>query len=97
MPLACGFPKETVTAIMMLYKNLKELVSSPDDDTEFFDIVTGFLRGDTLAPYMFIICLDYIFSILIDLKKKENVFTLKKKGKKRTISHRNYNRHGLHK
>ena len=47
-----------------------------DEDTDFFDIVTGVLQGDTLAPYLFIICLDYELRTLIDLIK-ENVFTLK--------------------
>ena len=28
-----------------------------DGDTEYFDIVAGVLQGDTLAPYLFIICL----------------------------------------
>ena len=32
-------PKETVAAIMMLYKNPKVKVRSPDGDTNFFDIV----------------------------------------------------------
>ena len=36
------------------------MVRSPDGDTPFFDITTGVLQGDTLAPYLFIICLDYI-------------------------------------
>ena len=39
-------PKETVTAIMMLYKNTKLKVRSPDGDTDFFDIVTGVLQED---------------------------------------------------
>ena len=42
---------------MMLYKNTKAMICSPDDDTD--NIVAGVLQGDTLAPYMFIICLDY--------------------------------------
>ena len=32
--LAYGLPKETVTAIMMLYKNTKVKVRSPDEDTD---------------------------------------------------------------
>ena len=58
--LAYGIPKETVAAITILYRNTKVKVRSPDGDTEYFDIVAGLLQGDTLAPYLFIICLDYV-------------------------------------
>ena len=30
--LAYGLPKETVTALIMLYKNTKAMVCSPDED-----------------------------------------------------------------
>ena len=43
---AYGFPKETVAAIMMLYKNTKIKVHSPDADIGYFDIVAGVLQGD---------------------------------------------------
>ena len=46
-------------------------------DTHFFDIVVGVLQGYTLAPYLFIICLDYVLKMSIDLMK-EYGFTLKK-------------------
>ena len=75
--LAYGLPKEIVTTIKMLHKNLKSVVDSPDGNTNFFSIVTGILQGDTLGPYMFIICLDYIFQMSIDLIK-ENGYPLKK-------------------
>ena len=71
--LAYGLPKETVTAIMMLYKNMKVKVCSSDRDTDFFNIVSGVLQGDTLAPYLFIICLDYVVWTSVDLMK-ENGF-----------------------
>ena len=58
--LAYGLPKETVAAIMMLYRNTKVKVSSPDGDRDYFNIVAGVLQGDTLAPYLFIICLDSV-------------------------------------
>ena len=35
---------------MILYKNTKVKVRSPDGDTEYFDIVAGVPQGDTLAP-----------------------------------------------
>ena len=50
-------------------------VRSPDGDTEYFDIVAGVLQGDTLAPYLFIICLDYVLRTSID-KIRENGFEL---------------------
>ena len=58
--LAYGLPKETVAAITILYRNTKVKVRSPDGDTEYFDIVVGVLQGDMLAPYLFIICRDYV-------------------------------------
>ena len=61
----------------MLYKNMKAMVRSPDGDTDFFNIVAGILQGDTLAPYLFILCLDYALRTSIDLRK-ENGFTLKR-------------------
>ena len=76
--LAYGLPKETVAAITILYKNTKVKVRSPDGDTEYFDIVAGVLQGDTLAPYLFIICLDYVLTTSID-KIRENGFELTKK------------------
>ena len=80
--LAYGLPKETVAAIMILYRNTKVKVRSPDGDTEYFDIVAGVLQGDTLAPYLFIICLDYVLRASID-KIRENGFELTKKRSKR--------------
>ena len=55
---------------------------SPDGDTEYFDIVAGVLQGDTLAPYLFIICLDYVLRTSID-KIRENGFKLTKKRSRR--------------
>ena len=43
---------------MLLYKNTKAIVRSPDSDTDFINIVTGILQGDTLTLCMFITCLD---------------------------------------
>ena len=50
--LAYGLPKETVEAITILYRTTKVKVCSPDGDTEYFDIATGVIQGDTLAPYI---------------------------------------------
>ena len=75
--LTYGHPKETVAVIGMLYRNTKIKVRSPDGDTDYFDIAAGVLQGDTLGPYLFIICLDYVLRTSIDLMK-ENSFKLTK-------------------
>ena len=79
---AYGIPKKTVAAITILYRNTKVKVCSPDGDIEYYDIVAGVLQGDTLAPYLFIICLDYVLRTSID-KLWENGFELTKKRSRR--------------
>ena len=80
--LEYGLPKETVAAITILYRNTKVKVRSPDGATEYFDIVVGVQRRDTLAPYLFIICLDYALRTSID-KIRGNDFGLTKKRSRR--------------
>ena len=80
--LAFDYPKETVAAIIMLSKNKEVKVRSLDGDTEYFDIVAGMLQVGTLAPYLFIICLDYVLRMSIDLMK-ENGFKLTKERSRR--------------
>ena len=75
--LAYGIPTETVNAIMMLYRNTQATVRSPDGDTSFFEISGGVLQGDTLAPYLFIICLDYVLRVAIE-DKQQLGFTISK-------------------
>ena len=48
----------------------------------YFGIVAGGVQGDTLAPYLFIICLDYVLRTSIDLMK-ENSFKLAKERSRR--------------
>ena len=75
--LAYGLPKETVSIIIMLYKNMKAMVCSPDGKTDFLNIVAEILQGDTSVPYLFIICQEYVLQTSTDLIK-ENSFMLKK-------------------
>ena len=42
-----------------MYTNTTAQVLSPDGDTEFFKILAGVRQGDTLAPFLFIVGLDY--------------------------------------
>ena len=58
---------------------------SLDGRTDYSEIVAGVLQGDTLAPYLFIICLDYEFRTSID-RIKENSFKLTKERSRRYLA-----------
>ena len=67
---------------MISYKNTKVKIYSTDGYTDYFDFVTGVLQGDTLVPYLFIICLDSVLRTSIELMK-ENGFKLAKERSRR--------------
>ena len=56
---ACGIPTKIVDAISILYKDIEAQVVTPDGEREFFEILAGVQQRDTLAPFLFIIALDY--------------------------------------
>ena len=91
--LAYGLPKETVIAIMMLYKNTKVKVCSPDGDTDFFDIVAGVLQEDTLALYQ-IYYLPRLRTSNVD-RSNERKWLYSGKGKKQKIPRTNDYGRGL--
>ena len=69
---------------------MRTIVCSSDGNTDSFDIEAGDFYDETFASFLFLICQGYVLKTLIDLMK-ENSFTLKKKkGKKKTISYKNY-------
>ena len=68
-----SLPKETVTTIMVLYKNTNAMVCSPDSVSNFFDIVDCVLQRDILAPYKFIIWIDYVLRTPIDVMKENDL------------------------
>ena len=86
--------KKTVTTIMMLYKNVKAMVCSPDGDTDFFHIFIGVLQGDTLAP-LSVYNLPRLCTRNFNRSNKRKWFYIKK-DKKQNISHRNYDRSRLY-
>ena len=56
---AYGIPPRLLSAIETMYSGTKAKVVTPDGTTEEFDILAGVLQGDTLAPFLFVIVLDY--------------------------------------
>ena len=57
---AYGIPEDLVTAISIMYEDTSAKVITPDGETETFSILAGVLQDDTLAPYLFVIVIDYI-------------------------------------
>jgi Reverse transcriptase (RNA-dependent DNA polymerase) len=53
-------PEELVEAVMSMYYGAKAKVKySNDQFTNFIDLSIGVLQGGTLAPYLFVIVVDY--------------------------------------
>lgn len=71
-----GIPPQIIGAIKALYTNTSATIISSDGETELFDIIAGVLQGDTLAPFLFIIVLDYALRISVD-KLQEKGLTIK--------------------
>ena len=46
---------------MMIYKNTKAMVRSPNEDTDILDFVAGVLEGDTLNLYTFVFVFFFFF------------------------------------
>ena len=79
---ANGIPKEIVDLIEKLYTDTKAQVLTPEGLTELFDITVGVLQGDTLAPYLFIIVVDYRMKLTLE-NHLDIWFTLKPARSKR--------------
>ena len=62
-----GIPKAIVDAIRVLYDDSKSAVLIDGQISEQFDVTTGVLQGDVLAPFLFIIVLDFV---MLDAQSK---------------------------
>ena len=80
---AYGIPPRMLAAIKLCYGNLNEKVVSPDGDTDLFSIQAGVMQGDTLAPFLFVIALDYALTQAIAGREEELGFTLSPRKSKR--------------
>ena len=58
--LAYGIPEKVVRMIMRLYNGSKAHVMTADGPSDEFDITAGVLQGDTLAPFIFVIVMDWV-------------------------------------
>ena len=68
-----GISPPIVNAIKALYINTTASIITPDGETDFFKIIAGVLQGDTLAPFLFIIVLDYVLRLSLDTMNEKGV------------------------
>ena len=73
---AYGIPPRLLRAINAMYSGTRSKVVTPDGDTEEFKITAGVLQGDTLAPFIVVIVLDYVLRKAISGRESEFGFML---------------------
>ena len=80
---AYGIPEELVTAISIMYEDTTTNVITPDRETETFNILAGVLQGDTLAPYLCVIVIDYVMRTDLLGREDKLGFQLRKRKSRR--------------
>ena len=78
---AYGIPDEIISAIIIGYNNTKSIVRTDDGDNDFINIPGEVLQGDTLAPFLFIICLDYVLKKALDRNNDIGLTLIEKRSK----------------
>ena len=91
---AYGVPTNLLNTIKATYTNTKAKVMSPDGETDVFEIKMGVLQGDTLAPFLFVIVLDYALRKAINGREEELGFTMIPR-RSRRVTAKMANRYGL--
>ena len=80
---AYAVPPRLLNAIITMYESTKARVRSPDGETDYFEIFIGVLQGDTLAPYLFAIVLDYVMRQVFEGRELELGFHLHRRRSRR--------------
>ena len=60
VPRHYGIPEAVVNAISVLYENSKSAVMVDGGLSDPFEVTTGVLQGDVLAPFLFVVLVDYL-------------------------------------
>ena len=71
---AYNVPEQLIAAVMALYHDTRAAVITPDGLSNYFRTTSGVLQGDTLAPFLFVLVLDWV--LRTDLPSNEDGFLL---------------------
>ena len=80
---AYGIPNCLVNVIALFYENTRARVITPDGNIDSFVIKKGVLQSDTLAPYLFVIMIDFVMRNVYNGKEENLGFTLKRRMSRR--------------
>ena len=58
-------PENLISAVMALYQNTQAAVVTPDGLSDPFGTTSGVLQGDTLAPFLFVLMLDWVLRVAL--------------------------------
>ncbi len=73
---AYSIPPSLVQTIQSMYTNTRAKLITPDGETELFDIKAGVMQGDTLAPFLFFIVLEFVLRTALVSREEELGFTV---------------------
>ena len=62
---AYNVPMQLIKSIMSLYDQTKASVVTPDGLSDPFTSTSGVLQGDTLAPFLFVLLLDWVLRVAV--------------------------------
>ena len=82
---AYGIPEKIVKALQIMYVNTYAVILTPEGETTNFNINTGVLQGDPLAPYVFIMVSDYALRTAID--DREGLTLTRRRSPRHPASH----------
>ena len=68
-----GIPEPMIEAIRVLYTNTSSTIMTPDGETEPIDYHCRNFQGDTLALFLFIMVLDYVLRMSLDLNNTKGL------------------------
>jgi ribonuclease HI len=81
-------PESLQRAVMAMYTGTRAYVRTPLGDTDDFDVTTGTLQGDVLAPFLFILVLDRVLAQAFDENPQSGVTVSKEGGTRSRPGHR---------
>ena len=79
---AYSIPPNLLIVIEAMYTDTRTVFVTPDGEIEGFGNMAGVLQGDSLAPNLFIIALDYALQKATEGKEKNRLYHHTKKIKK---------------